>query len=166
MSLRWSIRQEKQKIAFLWGQIGFESDGLGLLALSPRKDAVFPSCSRRINLRFSLTRNLVIPKQPAEQCTWDYLCFGWKVNWIVHTQVCTVFQATIGDKMSFADFKWGEYSFFCPHPLHAMLTAVRATFKKKFKKKQTPQLWMEGTGERCGFFCSLKLPYFVADCRT
>ena len=46
-----------------------KSDGLGFLALPPRKVAVFPSCSRRINLCFSLTRNLVIPKQPAEQCS-------------------------------------------------------------------------------------------------
>ena len=43
-----------------------KSDGLGFLA---REVAVFPSCSRRINLCFSLTRNLVIPKQPAEQCS-------------------------------------------------------------------------------------------------
>ena len=28
-----------------------------------------------------------------------------------------------------------------------------------YRKQQTPQLWMEGTGEGCGFFCSLKLPY-------
>ena len=27
------------------------------------------------------------------------------------------------------------------------------------KKKQTPQLWMEGTGEGCGFLRSVKLPY-------
>ena len=27
------------------------------------------------------------------------------------------------------------------------------------RKHQTPQLWMEGTGEGCGFFCSPKLPY-------
>ena len=33
--------------------------------------------------------------------------------------------------------------------------AVWATYRKQ----QTPQLWMEGTGKRCGFFCSLKLPY-------
>ena len=34
-------------------------------------------------------------------------------------------------------------------------TDVRATYRKH----QTPQLRMEGTGEGCGFFCSLKLPY-------
>ena len=28
-----------------------------------------------------------------------------------------------------------------------------------YRKQQTPQLWMEGTGEGCGFFCSPKLPY-------
>ena len=33
--------------------------------------------------------------------------------------------------------------------------AVRAASKKQ----QTPQLWMEGSGEGCGFFSSLKLPY-------
>ena len=27
------------------------------------------------------------------------------------------------------------------------------------KKQQTPQLWLEGSGEGCGFFSSLKLPY-------
>ena len=33
--------------------------------------------------------------------------------------------------------------------------AVRAASKKQ----QTPQLWIEGSGEGCGFFSSLKLPY-------
>ena len=28
-----------------------------------------------------------------------------------------------------------------------------------YRKQQIPQLWMEGTGEGCGFFCSPKLPY-------
>ena len=28
-----------------------------------------------------------------------------------------------------------------------------------YRKQQTPQLWMEGTGEGCGFFCSQKSPY-------
>ena len=47
-------------------------------------------------------------------------------------------------------------------------TDVRATYRKH----QTPQLRMEGTGEGCGCLCSPKLPYlstisqqFVADCR-
>ena len=31
---------------------------------------------------------------------------------------------------------------------------VRATYRKQ----QTPQLWIEGTTEGCGFFCSLRLP--------
>ena len=28
-----------------------------------------------------------------------------------------------------------------------------------FTKQLTPQLWMEGSGEGCGFFCSPKLPH-------
>ena len=50
----------------------------------------FPGCSCRINLRFSLTRNLVISVKQPQMVP---LCFGWKVNWRVHAQVCTVFQA-------------------------------------------------------------------------
>ena len=34
-----------------------------------------------------------------------------------------------------------------------------ATVHATYRKQQTPQLWMEGTGEWCGFFCSPKLPY-------
>ena len=33
--------------------------------------------------------------------------------------------------------------------------AVQATYRKQ----QTPHLWVEGTGQGCGFFCSLKLSY-------
>ena len=35
-----------------------------------------------------------------------------------------------------------------------------ADVQATYRKQQTPQLWMEGTGEGCRFFCSLKLPYF------
>ena len=33
------------------------------------------------------------------------------------------------------------------------------TVQATFRKQQTPQLWMEGVREGCGFLCSLKLPY-------
>ena len=35
-----------------------------------------------------------------------------------------------------------------------------ADVQATYRKQQTPQLWMEGTGEGCRLFCSLKLPYF------
>ena len=54
----------------------------------------------------------------------------------------------------FTDFKSGKYSFSSPIPFMQCCAAVRATYIK-----QTPQHRMEGTGEGCGFFCSLKLPY-------
>ena len=34
-----------------------------------------------------------------------------------------------------------------------------AALRVTYRKQQTPKLWMEGTGEGCGFFCFLKLPY-------
>ena len=73
---------------------------------------------------------------------------------------------TIGDKMSwdtspymdFLMFSWlqkGKRELFVPHPLPQCCATVRATFRKQ----ETSQRWMEGTGEGCGFLCSLKLPY-------
>ena len=74
--------------------------------------------------------------------------------------------ATIGDKMSWDTSpksrlfyvlwtsKGGNIAFL-PHPLRAMLCPCSSYHRKQ----QTPQLWMEGTGEGCGFFCSLQSPY-------
>ena len=45
---------------------------------------------------------------------------------------------------------------FLPHPLRAMLCPCSVA---TYRKQHTPQLWMEGTGEGCRFFCSPKLPY-------
>ena len=61
------------------------------------------------------------------------------------------------DFWRFPDFKIGKCSFFSPNPSMQCWAAVRATFRKQ----QTPQLWMEGTGEGCGVLCSLKLPYLT-----
>ena len=55
----------------------------------------------------------------------------------------------------FPDFKRGKNSFSSPIPSMQCCAAVQVIFRKQ----QTLQLWMEGTGEECGFFCSLKLPY-------
>ena len=56
----------------------------------------------------------------------------------------------------FPDFKRGKYSLSSPIPSMQCCAAVQATLRKQ----QTPQLWMEGTGDRCAWFlCSLKLPY-------
>ena len=62
--------------------------------------------------------------------------------------------------MDFFTFSWlpqgGKIAFPPPsHPGNVVPRTVRATFKKQ----QTPQLWMKGAGEGCGFLCSLKLPY-------
>ena len=66
----------------------------------------------------------------------------------------------------FPDVKRGIYSFSSPIPFMQCCATVRATYRKQY----TPQLSMEGTGEGCWFFCSLKLPClslnnFVANCR-
>jgi len=51
--------------------------------------------------------------------------------------------------------KSGNIAFPPPVPYIQCSAAVQATYRKQ----KTPQLWMEGTGEGCGCFCSLKLPY-------
>ena len=75
-------------------------------------------------------------------------------------------QPTIGDKMSWDTFpktglfdvlltsKGGNIAFL-PIPSVQCCALVLAAYRKQ----QRPQLWMEGTGEGCGFFCSPKLPY-------
>ena len=50
----------------------------------------------------------------------------------------------------FTGFKKRKYSFSSPIPSMQCSADVRATCRKQ----QTPQLWMEGTGEGCGFFFS------------
>ena len=55
----------------------------------------------------------------------------------------------------FPDFKRAKYSFSSP----ILSMQCCATFQATFRKEQKPQLWMEGTGEECGFLCSLKLLY-------
>ena len=55
----------------------------------------------------------------------------------------------------FLTSKGEKNSFSSPIPSMQCCAAVRAAFRKQ----QTLQLWMEGAGEECGFFCSLKLPY-------
>ena len=52
--------------------------------------------------------------------------------------------------LRFTDFKRGKYSFSSPILSMQCCAAVQATYRKQ----QTPQLWMEGTGEGCGFFSS------------
>ena len=51
-------------------------------------------------------------------------------------------------------FKRRKYSF-PPIPSMQCCANVRATYRKQ----QTSQLWTEGTGNGCAFFCSLKLPH-------
>ena len=57
--------------------------------------------------------------------------------------------------LHFTDFKKRKYRFSFPIPSMQCCADVQATYGKQ----QAPQLWMEGTGEWCGFFCSLKLPH-------
>ena len=57
--------------------------------------------------------------------------------------------------LRFTDFKRRKYSFSFPIPSMQCCADVRATYRKQ----RTPQLWMEGAGEGCGFFCSPKLPH-------
>ena len=73
----------------------------------------------------------------------------------------------IGDKVSwdtspktglflqFTNFKRRKYSFSSPIPSMQCCADVQTTYRKQ----QTPQLWMEGTGQGRRFFCSLKLPH-------
>ena len=55
--------------------------------------------------------------------------------------------------LRFTDFKRRKYS--SPIPSMQCCAHIRATYRKR----QTPQLWMEGAGEGYGLFCCLKLPY-------
>ena len=57
----------------------------------------------------------------------------------------------------FTDFKRGKYSFTSSIPSMQYCATVWATCT--YRTQQTPQLWMDRTGEGCRFFCSLKLPY-------
>lgn len=49
----------------------------------------------------------------------------------------------------------GKKQLFLHHPFHAMLCRCL----RYVKKTTTPKHWGEGTGEGCGFFCSLKFSY-------
>ena len=60
------------------------------------------------------------------------------------------FALELGFFFRFTGFKRRKYSFSSPIPSMQCSADVRATCRKQ----QTPQLWMEGTGEGCGFFCS------------
>ena len=57
--------------------------------------------------------------------------------------------------LHFTGFKRRKYNFSSPIPSMQCCADVRAPYRKQ----QTSQLWMEGTGEGCGFSCSLTLPY-------
>ena len=68
----------------------------------------------------------------------------------------------------FPDFKRGKDNVSSPIPSMQCCATVRATFRKQ----ETSQLWMEGTGEGCGFLCFWSYPIWVqclnnffADCR-
>ena len=54
----------------------------------------------------------------------------------------------------FPVFKRGIDSVFSPIPSMQCCATVRATFRKQ----ETSQLWMEGTGEGCGFLCFRSYP--------
>ena len=60
--------------------------------------------------------------------------------------------------LRFTNFKRRKCSFSSPICSMRWCADVRATYRKQ----QAPQLWMEGTGERCRFFCSPKFPYLSA----
>ena len=78
----------------------------------------------------------------------DFDCENWRQNGLTHFTLNWAF-------LRFSDFKRENYSFSSPIPSMRCCAAVWATYRKQ----QTPQLWIEGTGKRCGFFCALKLPY-------
>ena len=70
--------------------------------------------------------------------------------------------------LRFTGFKRRKNSFSSPISSMQCSADVWATYRKQ----QTPQLWMEGTEEGCGLFCSWSYPIwvqclnnFVADCR-
>ena len=42
---------------------------------------------------------------------------------------------------------------------YTIFSTVLSKIVATYRIQQTPQLWTEGTGGGCGFFCSLKLPY-------
>ena len=71
-------------------------------------------------------------------------------------QSATKWVETLRPKLGFFTFYWLQKEEIASPILYMQCcTDVRAPHRKH----QTPQLRMEGTGEGCGFFCSLKLPY-------
>ena len=78
----------------------------------------------------------------------DGKCYNRRQNELRHFALNWAF-------LSFTNHKRRKYSFSSPIPSIQCCADVRATHRKQ----QTPQLWMEGTGEGRGFFFSPKLPY-------
>ena len=87
----------------------------------------------------------------------------WKISvrkTIWDLQLATKWVETLRPKRTFwrfPDFKRGKDSVSSPIPSMQCCATVRATFRKQ----ETSQLWMEGTGEGCGFLCFRSYPIWV-----
>ena len=100
-----------------------------------------------VNIVISMSYRLLTGANRTTVCT---------LNWF--RQSVTKWVETLCPKLGFlcfTDFKRRKYRFSSPILSMQCCANVRATYRKQ----QTPQLWMEGTREGCGFFCSLRLPY-------
>ena len=103
------------------------------------------------------------------QC-WVELHYGTVLRDEFYLQSATKWVETLRPKWTFwrfPDFKRGKDSVSSPIPSMQCCATVRATFRKQ----ETSQLWIEGTGEGCGFLCFWSYPIwvqclnnFVVDC--
>ena len=96
------------------------------------------------------------------------ILFSIKANWRKCPRKC-VFRSCFkplsskGPFWLFANLKKGKIKLTFPHPSTQYFYAFWATSREH----QTPQLWLERSGEECGLFCSLKREVstiFFADC--
>ena len=114
-----------------------------------------------INVSYQKHLQVYKPQEIITQCAWNKLL-----------QSATKWVETLRPKWTFwrfPDFKRGKDNVSSPIPSMQCCATVRATFRKQ----ETSQLWMEGTGEGCGFLCFWSYPVwvqclnnFVVDCSS
>ena len=97
---------------------------------------------------------------PSNYCQTVFLFFKCEHPFIDNQQSAIKWVETLRPKWTFwrfPDFKRGKDSVSSPIPSMQCCATVRATFRKQ----ETSQLWMEGTGEGCGFLCFRSYPIWV-----
>ena len=109
--------------------------------------------------RISGLVNIVLSRQTIVKLFF-FLFFKCEHPFIDNQQSAIKWVETLRPKWTFwrfPDFKRGKDSVSSPIPSMQCCATVRATFRKQ----ETSQLWMEGTGEGCGFLCFRSYPIWV-----